>query len=168
MSSDGIAATGAFGESVALSGGGVQINGADSAIQISASNEVEINAGDAVRMNAPAVDIFCDLMSLNSRPVATELMTATDSEMTSASFDVLSGGTSYIYTQPLTSLSVASVASSMQEAWLEFTVASGGSVSINDSGFKWLNSRPSAFEGGSSYAVGFRWGRQAVAVPLEG
>ena len=95
------------------------------------------------------------------------LVTSTDSETTSASIDELAGGTARIYTQPLTSLTVASVASSMQEAWLEFTVASGGSVSINDSGYKYLGGRPSAFEGGSSYAVGFRWGRQAVCVPLE-
>ena len=67
----------------------------------------------------------------------------------------------------MTSLSVASVESSMQEAWIEFTVASGGSVSINDSGYKYLGGRPSAFEGGSSYSLGFRWGSQAVCAPLE-
>ncbi|MBP5532081.1 MAG: hypothetical protein J6Y54_08670, partial [Lentisphaeria bacterium] len=69
-------------------------------------------------------------------------------------------------TQPITSLSVASIESSMRESWLLFTVASGGSVSINDSGFRWWGGRPSAYEGGSSYSIGV-WNGMMVCGELE-
>ena len=140
--------------------GGTTING---------NSPINITANIGAGVNISAYDINLDPegnVFVNSRPVALELVTSTDSESVSASIDVLAGGTSYIYTQPLASLAVASVASSMQEAWIEFTVASGGSVSINDSGYRWLGGRPSAFEGGSSYAVGFM-GDMAVCNTLE-
>ena len=181
LTSGALIASGASGERVVMSGGTVDArvdDGEDHQGHVNITNGgVSINASDATNdanvLVAPGQvavngnDDFGGIdFTVNGHPIM--LDAAIDGETTSATIGVLSGGTSYIYTQPLTSLSVASVASSMQEAWLEFTVASGGSVSINASGYKYLGGRPSAFEGGSSYAVGFRWGRQAVCVPLEG
>ena len=178
FSTAGIVVSGANGERVVMSGGTVDArvdDGEDHQGRVNITNGgVSINASDVtndtdvlVVPGQVAVSGGNDVdFTVNGRPVF--LVPAIDSETTCASIGALAGGTAYIYTQPLTSLTVASVASSMQEAWLEFTVASGGSVSINASGYKYLGGRPSAFEGGSSYAVGFRWGRQAVCVPLEG
>ena len=98
--------------------------------------------------------------------VATELVTSVNSTTTNVSIGLLQGGTRYVYTQPLANLDVYYVENSVQESWLEFTLVSGGSVNINDSGFKWFGGRPSAYEGGSSYAIGFMGG-MIVAGPLE-
>ena len=159
VSSGGIVASGASGESVVLSGGNANLTTDLGGVVVSGENVVISGAGGDLTVNGMTnLWMNGEAICVNERPVLTELVTATDSETTSASIDVLAGGTSYIFTQPLTSLSVASIASSMQESWLEFTVASGGSVSINDSGYRWLGGRPSAFEGGSSYAVGVMGG----------
>ena len=175
LTPDAVIASRASGESVVLSTGAVNLHledgdGEHQNVTLD-TNGVSISAGGADRRvvisqgNAQiAVGDYGVLV--NSRPVLTELATNTDSATTSASIEVLSGGTSYIYTQPLTSLSVASMESSMKETWLRFTVASGGSVSINDSGFVWFGGRPSAYEGGSSYSIGV-WNGMIVCGELE-
>jgi hypothetical protein len=167
VSSGGIVASGASGASVVLSGGTAKLmNEYDGIHQFIAvhSAGIDISASDPLRN----INLNCHPGSVcvNSRPVLTELVASTDSEATSASIAVLSGGTAYTFTQPLTSLSVASMESSMKETWLRFTVASGGSVSINDSGFEWFGGRPSAYEGGSSYSIGV-WNGMMVCGELE-
>lgn len=57
------------------------------------------------------------------------IVATTDTVNTSVTIPVLSGGTSYIFTQPLTSLSIESVANVTAEDRLKFTLASGGSIS---------------------------------------
>jgi hypothetical protein len=130
-------------------------------ITLSATSGAVVLDADGTKLVVSGGNVF-----VNSRPVLTELVASTDSETTSASIAVLSGGTAYTFTQPLTSLSVASIESSMRESWLRFTVASGGSVSINDSGFEWWGGRPSAYEGGSSYSIGV-WNGMMVCGELE-
>ena len=175
IASGAIVGSGASGESMVLSGGIVPLHVEDGdgehqdvtldtgGVHITAAGpcrEVLITQGN------DQIEIGDSGVLVNSRPVLTDLVTSTDSETTSASFAVLEGGTSYKFTQPLTSLSVASVASSMRESWIEFTVASGGSVSINDSGLRWFGRRRSAYEGGSSYALGV-WNGLIVCNELE-
>jgi len=172
VSSGAVVASGTSGERMVLSGGTAKLaaTAEDQSEQrvVVDSLGVEVSADGADARIAFIGDAATTgNVTVNSRPVLTALVTVIDSETTSASIAELAGGTAYIFTQPLDSLSVASVESSTQEAWLEFTVASGGSVSIDDSGYKYLGGRPSAFEGGSSYSVGFRWGRQAVCNPVE-
>lgn len=80
-----------------------------------------------------------------------QIVAVSDTVNTSVAIPVLAGGTSYIYTQPLTSLSIASVADTTLEDRLKFTLASGGSVDIPGS----CGICPSGFtfEGGKSYLV---------------
>lgn len=132
--SGAIDVSGANGESVMMSGGVVNLhleeandeyrqdiildtngvtisaNGADRRILIEKSGGGTIEAGEHG-------------VSINSRPVLTELATSTDTTTTSAYLDVLSGGTSYIYTQPLTALEVGSITSNAR-AEFDFTASS--------------------------------------------
>lgn len=90
------------------------------------------------------------------------LVRVVDNSTTSALIAVLSGGTSYIYTQPLTALTVESVAAVPMADYIRFTLAAGASVSIPNSVLQ-LNSAIT-FEEGSTYLLGFQdgvmtWGR---------
>ena len=100
-------------------------------------------------------------VSVNSRPVATQLVTSTDTTTTSASIAELAGGTAYVYTEPLTELTVESVVNTTVEDRLQFTLASGGSVGIPAS----CGLCPSGFvfEGGKSYLVAVMGGNVVAA-----
>ena len=86
--------------------------------------------------------------TINGRPVLTELATSTDSETTSASFEVLSGGTKYVYIRPLTALVIDSVESDCRAAF-DFTAGSGFDLALPFGAKK----SGDTFVAGSSYIV---------------
>ena len=61
---------------------------------------------------------------------ARQLVTSTDSSTTSAVIPVLSGSTSYKFTQPLEVLSVGSAAETTEASYIRFTLAPGARVDI--------------------------------------
>lgn len=82
-----------------------------------------------------------------------------DSTTTSANIPVLSGGSYLEYTSPLSSLVVASVARTVRDSYLQFTLAAGGSVVI--SGTSSFDGEIS-MEGGKSYLIGIMNGIRAI------
>lgn len=90
------------------------------------------------------------------------LVRVLDELSTSVTIPILSGGTSFIYTQPLTVLSITSVLSVPCADFIRFTAASGGVVDIPGSVAVINNS--TAFTGGATYLLGFQdgvmtWGK---------
>ncbi len=153
IASGAIIASGASGESVVLSGGTAKLmNEYDFIQQYIAvhSDGIDILASDPGRN----VNISCaaGIVTVNSRPVLTQLESATDTETTSASFDVLEGGTSYVYTQPLTNLDIASVTSDC-DATIKFTA--GASLSGIGLPSSCYFTGESAFTSGSHYLAAF-------------
>lgn len=165
VSSDGIVASGASGESVILSGGSVT----------AAVNETTMSLiEDGFGVQTPTESMSFDGYDLQVRglTVATEnyvnsqgflepLHTAIDSMTTAVVLSDLAGGTSYIYTQPLTEFSVLSVVNTTVEDRIQFTLTSGGQVTfpascgLCPSGF--------TFEGGKSYLVAVMGGNVIAA-----
>lgn len=128
------------------------------------SGGVLVNVNDQGEGTNQALLITPSGAFVNNVPLV--LATSTDTVTTSAAISVLSGGTAYIYTQPLTSLSVASVANAPAEDYIRFTLASGGSVSIPAS-VAVLNSGLE-FEGGKEYLVAFNGGMMVAAEVTPG
>lgn len=158
-SGGGLRVTGSNGESMVISGGTATLAGGDEA-NVTAASHVGIYASTEVAISADTVPLSGHV-TVNGAPAATRLVTSTDTVTTSAAIPVLSGGTAYIYTQPLTSLTVASVANTTAEDRLRFTLASGGSVTIPAS----CGVCPSGFtfEGGKSYLVAVMGGNVVAA-----
>ena len=163
VSSGGIVASGASGESMVLSGGAISakvdiddhqahVTITDEGVSINTSDptndiDVSVAPGQIVVGGENDVDVI-----VNSRPVALQLATSTNSETTSASIDALAGGTAYIYTQPLTALTVASVTSDC-DATIKFTAGSGLSgIGLPSSCYF---AGESAFTSGSHYFAAF-------------
>lgn len=159
------------GASVVLSGGsvvvdgGMTIGGGDvnaggdmsainmSAYSLSVDAAVNASAVNASEVNASAVNV-------NDRPAATQLVTSTDAETTSAYIEVLTGGMSYVYTQPQYQVMVDSVAKSTEASFIHFTLDSNTAlVPVTISGYTFASGR---FEGGKEYLVGFFDGMCAV------
>ncbi len=116
--------------------------------------QVDVNAGGNVNAGGS--------MTAGGRPVLTELATSTDTTTTSASFPVLSGGTSYVYTQPLTNLDIASITSDCR-AEFDFTAASGAQIGLpSGGGVKLAGS--SSLDSGTHYWVAVN-GARVVVVP---
>lgn len=118
-----LVASGASGESVVLSGGAAKLYATDGGNEAS----VSVTPGYASISGDHIRDDF--RLTVNGSPVLTELATETDSETTVVSFAVLSGGTSYIYTQPLTALIIDSITSDCR-AEFDFTAASGAQIEL--------------------------------------
>lgn len=97
-------------------------------------------------------------MEVNSLPVLTALATSTDSEATSASFDELAGGTSYVYTQPLTSIGIADIASDCR-AEFDFTAGAGFDLSLPASAKRF---GVSSYDSGSHYLIAVNGARVVV------
>ena len=101
-----------------------------------------------------------DAVLANGQPVATQLVTSTDAETTSAVFDVLSGGTSIIYTQPLTAFGAASIGSDCR-AEFDFTAASGATLAFaSGAGIKLIGA--SSLDSGTHYLVAVDGARVVV------
>ena len=163
VSSGAVTVRDEWGAAVAVSGGGVWVTGADSAVQINAVNDVEISAGGTVHIGSFEIAMSCNSMTVNSRPVALGLVTSTDSETTSATFEVLGGGTAYIYTQPLTALDIASVTSDC-DATIKFTAGAGLSqIVLPSSGYY---TGESAFTSGAHYFAAFN-GADVVVIEQQ-
>ena len=139
VSSGAIVASGANGESMALSGGTTNLHLEDSDgehqdVTLDATG-VSISAAGADRRvvimhgGGEKIEVWDSGVFVNSRPVLTKLVTATDSETTSASFAVLGGGTAYIYTRPLTSLGIASITNDCR-AEFDFTAGAGFDLTL--------------------------------------
>lgn len=165
VSSGAITASNAVGGQLTFSEGGIMVETTDGLNGASVSIEDDsatLVCYDGVGNWANA-KVTPTGVTVNSRPVLTELVTSTDTTTTSAMISVLSGGTSYIYTQPLTSLDVASVTNTTLEDRLQFTLASNASgtpsfpasCGICPSGF--------TFEGGKSYLVAVMGGNVIAA-----
>ena len=170
FSTAGIIASGASGESVMLSSGAVKLHLEDSDGEHQSvtldTNGVHINAAGADRRvlitqgGEYGVEVGYDSVTVNSRPVLTELVTATDSETTSAYFDELAGGTSYIYTQPLTALAFGSITSHAR-AEFDFTAASGAQIGLpSGGGIKLIGQ--SSLDSGAHYLVAVGGARVVV------
>jgi len=163
-SGGGLRVTGSNGESMVISGGTATLAGGDEA-NVTAASHVGICAPTEVAISAGAVPLSGHV-TVNGAPAATRIVTSTDTVTTSAAIPVLSGGVAYIYTQPLTSLSVANVANAPAEDYIRFTLASGGSVSIPAS-VAVLNSGLE-FEGGKEYLIAFNGGMMVAAEVTPG
>lgn len=121
LTSGAIVASGANYESVVLAGGTAKLlydyDGVPQYVAVH-ENGVDIHVSDPGRN----VNIECcpGSVTVNSRPVLTELESATDTATTSAYFAELAGGTSFIYTQPISAFDVTSITSDCRAA-MEFT-----------------------------------------------
>ena len=172
VSSGGIIASGASGERMVMSGGqiyGVVKDGNENgATFVADTGGIALNmTGDAhsrsLRVNEDSVQINGEDWGTQwgaPRPVLTELVTATDSETTSAYFDELAGGTSYIYTQPLTALAFGSITSHAR-AEFDFTAASGAQIGLpSGGGIKLIGQ--SSLDSGAHYLVAVDGARVVV------
>ena len=118
-----------------------------------------------VNIHGGANGINCDTdapdgFTVNSRPVATQLVTST-SDDPSALIDVLSGGTSLFYTENLYNVEVSSVVKTTENSFIHFTLNSvTAPTPVVISGVSCLNS--TTFEGGKEYLVGFFDGMAVV------
>ena len=155
VSSGGIVASGEGGESVVLSGGTVSLRVNDNAIDMDEYSTI-IHGGVEASIGAGQ-------FTYNGNPIMTELVTSTDSETTSASFAELAGGTAYIYTQPLTALTVASVTSDC-DATIKFTAGAGLSqIGLPSSCYF---TGESAFTSGAHYFAAFN-GADVVVIQQQ-
>lgn len=169
VSSGGIVAGGASGESMVLSSGAVNLHLEDgdgehqdvtldtNGVSITAAGpdrRVTIyHGGDGITVNEGSAYV-------NSRQVLTELDTATDSETTSAYFAELAGGTSYIYTQPLSALVFDSITSDAR-AMFDFTAASGATLALaSGAGIQLIGQ--SSLDSGAHYLVAVDGARVVV------
>jgi|GEM_PF-4523771 len=139
-------------------------DGVNTAFVSAHSGGITINYYDMNAMESQTLTLSSGGAYLNGVPLG--MATVSDTVTTSAAIPVLSGGTSYVYAQPLTSLSVASVANAPAEDYIRFTLASGGSVSIPAS-VAALNSGLE-FEGGKEYLVAFNGGMMVAAEVTPG
>lgn len=105
--------------------------------------------------NYPSSGAVTDMVNSATAPFAVAQV-VTSSDVTSATL-IASGGTTYIFTQPLSALILQNsyneevvIGGKAYEARLMFTLASGGSVVVPDHG--WLINNPT-FVGGSSYVM---------------
>ena len=127
-------------------GGNVDLGGDVTAINVSAygvSADGNVTAGGdlGANGNVTGVEFFADGgitangdvsaggMYVGERAVVTELVTSTDATTTAVSGGVLSGGTAYVYTQPLTSFGIASITSGCR-AYVEFTAGADLNVGL--------------------------------------
>ena len=149
---------------ISVTSGGIMLHagddGNDASVQLTTDGEVYIAATGADRrvyVNGDTDDSF----RFNSRPVATQLVTSTDSEMQPV-VSVLSGGTSYVFdSDRLYSLEVASVVKTTEASYIHFTLDSvTAPTPVVISGVSYLNS--ATFEGGKEYLVGFFDGMAVV------
>lgn len=94
------------------------------------------------------------VLSMGGSELVTSLVQVIDSTTTAITETtpiVLSGGTAYHWTQPLTSLTVDSVVSNATECQLWFTLASNGGLTWNDATTSVANAF--VFEGGGQYVA---------------
>ena len=162
VTSGAIFATGANGESMALSGGQIAARNAEGGGFITSDGSVLISDGYGGEIAVTAGNVTLggggDIMA-NGSPVLTELVTSPDSESTSAIFEVLEGGTSYIYTQPLTSIGIASITSDCR-ARFKFTAGSGFDLTLPN-GADVAGTR--TYETGSHYVLAIDGGMVVIA-----
>lgn len=158
-SGGGLVVSGSGGESMALSGGRVSLKADDQEIFVDSDGGIDIgavNPGRGVSIHAGAGNINLNVDSeyggvyVNSRPVLTELVTSTDSETTVVSGGVLSGGTSIIYTQPLTVFGFDSIESGAR-AMFKFTAASGATLAFASGAVQLVGQ--SSLDSGTRYVV---------------
>ena len=115
---------------ISLDDGSIELDCAGSAgISLGGGNpgEVYIHAMDGAYLNGGYAIATEDYIA--SQGFVKQLVTSLDYEDTSASIAVLSGGTSYVYTQPLTSLGIASITSDCR-ALFKFTAGSGFNLGL--------------------------------------
>lgn len=167
VASGAIFASGASGESMALSGEVVNLHledrdGEHQDITLD-TNGVHISAAGAdrkvfIRQGSNEIEVGDYGALVNSHPVLTELATSTDTEASSASFEVLEGGTSYIYTQPLTGLGIAGIPANCR-AEIDFTAGAGFDLSLPASAKRF---GASSYDSGSHYLVAVDGARVVV------
>jgi hypothetical protein len=92
--------------------------------------DIHASAGGSVTLTGTPLMLSGAIITANGRSVLTEMPTVIDSTNTSVTLPVASGGTSYIFTQPLTSLAITNVISSVNEDRFQFTLAAGGQVTV--------------------------------------
>lgn len=127
------------------------------------AHTVNMSAVD-IDMFASTVNISAPQVQINGQTPATDLVVSEFFALepgTGATIAVLSGGTSFVYPQELSSLTIASVVNTTREDRLQFTLAPGGQVSLPAScGFTPVDFN---FEGGSSYLVAVMGGNIVAA-----
>lgn len=96
--------------------------------------------------------------ALSSGGYLQALVSVTDSSTTSVAFPVLSGGTSYIYTQPLTSIGIASIGDGAR-AEIDFMAGAGFDLSLPASAKRF---GISAYDSGSHYLIAVAGARVVV------
>ena len=151
VSSGGIVASDADGGRVELASGmaTVQIGNGEADSATVTLTSAAANVTVETTTNSASAEITQYGVYVNGRPVLTELVTSTDTTTTSASFPVLSGGTAYVYTQPLTALDITSVADGCR-ALFKFTAGAGFDLGIS-SGAEIVGI--SSYDNGTRYAV---------------
>jgi hypothetical protein len=177
LSSGGMIASGTSGECVVLSGGTAKLmnnyDDVEQSVTVEHDGGVSIHAADPGRN----VDIVCDAgdinlntsyggaVKINDVPVITQLIRAVDSSFNTSAQVRVSGGTHYIYPNPLDQLMVG-VAEDSRESYIQFTLTSSG-VLIVPSTLALLNSGIE-FDGGKTYLLGFLNGMMAAGELTEG
>ena len=136
-----------------LSPGAVTIRGAQDGLD--SSCELAVSPGGAtIGGETVATEPWAD-----SR-FARQLVTSTDVGAATAYISVLSGGTSYVFTDPADSLIVDSVVKTTEASFIHFTLDSvTAPTPVAISGYTFASGR---FEGGKEYLVGFFDGMCAV------
>ena len=154
LSDGAIIASGASGESVVLSAGEAKLYATDG------GNEASVNVWPGgVSINGDYIGYDFGT-TINGRPVLTALVTSTDTTTTAVSGGVLSGGTSIIYTQPLTVFGFDSITSDAR-AEFDFTAASGATLAFaSGAGIKRLGL--SSLDSGAHYLVAVNGARVVV------
>ena len=172
LSGGQIAASGGNGESLTITSGGVYIDVIDEneehqALRVNGDG-VSISGmgpGAGVNIHGGASGINFDTdsdngITVNSRPVATQLVTSTSVGAATVYIPVLSGGTSY-FADITQELIVDSVVKTTEASYIHFTLDSvTAPTPVVISGVSYLNS--ATFEGGKEYLVGFFDGMAVV------
>jgi len=137
VSGGAIIASGAGSETLIISGGAISVLTSDGGSATIDNTGVSLEDGIGGSASVQAGYLVANGILINgstaqyhSATIATELVTLIDSTATSAVFAVLSCGTNYIYTQPLTAVSVTSIADDMLGAAMRFTLGSGGTIDL--------------------------------------
>lgn len=157
------------GASVVLSGGKIEMRnlGGCGVIADSDGNLV-LNGGDVLGINAEhvliggniTVELAANSVTVNSRSVATQLVTSTITDSSTAFIAVLSGGTSLTYSTPLYQMDISHVVKTTEASFIHFTLDSEPAPTpVVISGYTFDSGR---FEAGKEYLVGFFDGMCAV------
>lgn len=154
------------GASVVLSGGAIAaavVGGGSATITLDGVNiegGAHITGGAGIEGGAQiSGDAYFDAgVFIGEAYVATLLTTSTDTTATSAMFSVLSGGTSYIYTQPFTSIGIGEIAPDCR-AEIDFTAGSGFDLALPASAKRF---GVSSYDSGSHYLIAVDGARVVV------